>query len=247
MSQSGKATGWDSDSNRLVAGRMKAWAVKKILASSPHVKTGGHRSSLVSLLLLLGLFSSLSLTADDYVECPDPLPDAFLPCRESCREHVANIVANLSQKSTPLSPQAIKQIVRFPLGQEQSSHYHLFQVSLERPAIDVRAKALKVLDGQATVLQDVLDGLCLSIRKTVLLDQDIALYGQLPTLFDFGQLGGQALDKILQPSGHVQIAFANALNRPIERTSIPVVILADCKQTLEVVPGPIEIQCREQS
>jgi len=68
--------------------------------------------------------------------------------------------------------------VRFSFSQEQSFHYHLFQVPLERPAIDVRTKTLKVLDGQTPVLQDVLDGLCLSIRKAVLLDQGIALYGQ---------------------------------------------------------------------
>jgi len=52
-------------------------------------------------------------------------------CHESCREHVAKFVANLSQKSTPLFPQAIKQIVRLTFGQEQSFFDHFFQVPQE--------------------------------------------------------------------------------------------------------------------
>jgi len=58
-------------------------------------------------------------------------------CRESCRGHVAKIVANLSQKSMPLSPQTVKQIVRLPFGQEQSSFDHLFQVPLKRSTVDL--------------------------------------------------------------------------------------------------------------
>jgi len=54
----------------------------------------------------------------------------------------------------PFSPQAVKQIVRFTFAQEQSFFDQLFQVSLKRSAVDVRTKALEVLDCQTAVLQD---------------------------------------------------------------------------------------------
>ena len=56
-------------------------------------------------------------------------------CRESCREHVAKFVANLSQESMPLFPQAIKQIVRLTFGQEQSFFDQFFQADQECPCL----------------------------------------------------------------------------------------------------------------
>ena len=81
----------------------------------------------------------------------------------------------------------------------------------------------------------MLDDLCLSARKAVLLDQNITLNRQFPTLFHLGQLGDSALDKVLHPPSQVHVAFADALNRPIEGASVSVVILADRKQTLEII------------
>ena len=39
---------------------------------------GGRRSCLVTLFLLCSLFTLLPFTADDYVECTDPVPDELL-------------------------------------------------------------------------------------------------------------------------------------------------------------------------
>ena len=97
----------------------------------------------------------------------------------------------------PLSPKAVKQIMCLTFDQEQSSLDHLFQVSLKSSAVDLWTLALEVLDCQTAVLQHVLDGLRLSTRKAVPFDQNIAPNRQFPTLFDLGQLGGQALDEVL--------------------------------------------------
>jgi hypothetical protein len=49
--------------------------VKKILRSSRRLRVGGRRSRLLTLFLLCSSLFLLSVTADDYVECSDPLPD----------------------------------------------------------------------------------------------------------------------------------------------------------------------------
>ncbi len=112
--------------------------MKKLLRSSRRAGKRDRRSRLVTLFLLCSSLFLLSVTADDYVECTDPIPDEFLPGRESCRQHVAKVVANLSQRSTPLSPRAIEQIVRLTFGQEQSFFDQFFQVPLKRSAVDLR-------------------------------------------------------------------------------------------------------------
>jgi hypothetical protein len=52
--------------------------VEKILRSSRHVRMRGRPSCLVTLFLLCSSCFFLSVTADDYVECTDPLPDEVL-------------------------------------------------------------------------------------------------------------------------------------------------------------------------
>jgi len=49
--------------------------VKRIFRSFRRLRAGGRRSRLVTLFLLCSSCFLLSLTADDYVECSDPLPD----------------------------------------------------------------------------------------------------------------------------------------------------------------------------
>ena len=49
--------------------------MKKILRSSRRVRRGERCSYPVVVFLLCTLFSLLPLTADDYVECTDPIPD----------------------------------------------------------------------------------------------------------------------------------------------------------------------------
>src|SRR4030042_7113912 len=42
-------------------------------------------------------------------------PPSHRSTHESCREHVANVVANVSQRSTPLSSQTVKQSPHLPI------------------------------------------------------------------------------------------------------------------------------------
>ncbi len=52
--------------------------MKKILRSSRHVGMRGRPSCLVTLFLLCSSCLLLSVTANDFVECTDPLPDEVL-------------------------------------------------------------------------------------------------------------------------------------------------------------------------
>jgi len=139
MSQSGRATGWDSDSNRVVvklnilAGRMKAWAVKKMVRSSPHVKTGGHPSSRVSLFLLLGLFSLLPLTADDYVECADLFPDEFPEMVGLFEIPVRNLVIPF-----------ILPFLRFNPGLKNPNHPNLLEIYLIITSRIIRSTVIRI-------------------------------------------------------------------------------------------------------
>jgi 4-carboxymuconolactone decarboxylase len=84
---------------------------------------------------------------------------------------------------------------------------------------------LKILNGQTAVFQNVAKGFGLAVRKPMLLDQHVPSDGLLTSLSDFGKLGSQPLDKILQPAGQVPIgsdlpemivsfAYSEVLSRP---------------------------------
>ena len=50
----------------------------------------------------------------------------------------------------------------------------------------------------------------------------------------------------MTPPGHVHVSFPNVLDGTIKGGSVPVVILADGKEPLEVVTSPVQAQRREQ-
>jgi hypothetical protein len=66
---------------------------------------------------------------------------------------------------------------------------------------DIRAQPLETLDGQAAVLQDVSEGLDLTVRKPVLFDEHIPADGLLAALPDLGKLSGQSFVEVFNPAG----------------------------------------------
>jgi len=72
----------------------------------------------------------------------------------ACRKGVANIVANLVQRST-LFCEPVDQMVGPAFDDDKPSVRHRFQVALQRPPIDLGAKTLEILNGQAAMFQDV--------------------------------------------------------------------------------------------
>jgi len=59
-------------------------------------------------------------------------------CRKACRKSVANIVANLSQRSTPLR-HPVKQIVGFTRNDDHASIHHRLEVALKGTTVDLGA------------------------------------------------------------------------------------------------------------
>ena len=70
--------------------------------------------------------------------------------------------------------------------------------------------------------------------------QHVPSDGLLATGSDFGKLGGQALNEVFDPAGHVHVAFAYALDCPVECGPVPVVIFTEREQPLEIVSGPVK-------
>lgn len=124
---------------------------------------------------------------------------------------------------------------------------HRFEIPLERSAGDARTESLKILDGQATMYQDMRKYQGLTLGEIVMFGEDIPADSMFPTLPDFGKLGAQAFHKKLQPTGHVHIVFPDTLNRSVECGPIPVIVFTDCEQPFEVIPSPVKTQCGEQS
>lgn len=51
------------------------------------------------------------------------------------------------------------------------------------------------------MLKDVSEGLGLTIRKAMFLDEQVPADRLLPSFSDLGKLGGQPLNEVFQPSG----------------------------------------------
>ena len=107
-------------------------------------------------------------------------------------------------------PHPVNQLVGRPLQNQQPYVHHGPQVPLQRPPVDLGAQALEILDSQAAVLRNVSECLGLAIRKARFLDERIPVHGPLPALSDFGKLGGQSLDELFHPAGHVRAALTDA-------------------------------------
>ena len=63
------------------------------------------------------------------------------------------------------------------------------------------------------------------------------------------ELGRKALESCgeeLDPAGHVHMRPSHGLQRAVECCPIPVIVLAESKESLEVVAGAIEAQRRKQ-
>jgi hypothetical protein len=67
----------------------------------------------------------------------------------------------------------------------------------------------------------------------LLFNEHVSSDGLLPALPDLDKLGGQALDKVLKPTGHIHAAFPDVLNCSVEGPSIPIVKFADREHPLE--------------
>jgi hypothetical protein len=112
---------------------MKAWAVKKILTLFPHVKTGGHPSSLVSLLLLLGVFLLLPLSADDCAERADPLPDEFLDLLGVIKTPVKNMDISF-----------LLLFLKFNPGLESPNHPHPLEIVLMITSLVIPSTVIRI-------------------------------------------------------------------------------------------------------
>jgi len=90
-------------------------------------------------------------------------------------------------------------------------------------------------------------GLGLAGGENVLVDEHVTSDHPFPSLPDLHQLGGQSGHEVLQPPGHVHVEFPDALDRPVEGGPVPVVVLADGEQALEVVARAVQAQGGEQT
>ena len=64
----------------------------------------------------------------------------------------------------------------------------------------------------------------------------------LSSLLDLSKLRCKTFNEELQPAGQVHPAFPYALDGRIERWAIPVVVLTDCEQPLEIVSRPVQTE-----
>lgn len=129
----------------------------------------------------------------------------------------------------------VNELIRGSIGDQQSLVEHNLKVALERPAVGVGTKLLKILDGQASVFQDESQRGSLARAEAMLLNQHITDDDSFAALFDFIELCGQAIDEEVQPAGEVHALIANALDGRIKCWVVAVVVFADCEQSLEVV------------
>jgi len=90
--------------------------------------------------------------------------------------------------------------------------------------------------------QNQAQGLRLSVIQSMLLDGEVHTNSTLPAFYHLAHLGGQTRHEILHPPGHAHVAFPDALDRPIKADTVPVIVLADGEQALEVVASAVQAQ-----
>jgi hypothetical protein len=96
------------------------------------------------------------------------------------------------------------------------------------------------------VLYDVAEGRGLAVRKSVFFNGHIPSDGLLTAFPHLGMLGGESLDEVFDPAGHIHVALADTLSGPVESVPVPVVISADREPPLGIISGAVEAQDGEQ-
>jgi len=155
---------------------------------------------------------------------------------------MSQVVSQVCRKFGPLLLDAVYQPIGRPFGNENPFLHHAPQLPLKRAPVDLRAERLELLDLDAPVFENVHQGLCLAGGEIVLVDEHVASDHPLPPLPDLHQLGSQSGHEVHQPPGHVHVALPDTLDRPIEGDPVPVVVLADGEQPLEVVTRAVQAQ-----
>ena len=117
---------------------------------------------------------------------------------------------------------------------------------MERAPLNSWAQMLELVDGNSAGLQHMTKGEHLSIRQVVPASEDILLNRQLSSPLDLGELGSKAESEEFDPTRHVHIRLSYALESTVESHAVPVVVLANGEQLLEVVARSVEAQGREQ-
>jgi hypothetical protein len=82
----------------------------------------------------------------------------------------------------------------------------------------------------------------LPLRQLVRLHEDVAMDRTLSPLLDPSQLRCKTFNEELRLAGQVHAPVAYALDGSIERWAIPIVVLADGGEPLEVVSRPIQTE-----
>ena len=130
---------------------------------------------------------------------------------------------------------------------QQSLLHKRPQVSLERPPGCSGAELLVIVNRQAPMLDDVAQRDSLPFRQRVLPHQGVPADCVLSAYLYLVELGGQPCREELEPAREVHVPFAHGSDRPVEGGPVPVVVLADGEEALEVVPGFVQAQSRKQA
>ena len=127
---------------------------------------------------------------------------------------------------------------------EQALRHKRLQVPLECPTVRSGAESLVGLNREAPMLDDVAQRDSLPVGQRVLPHQGIPTDRLFSTRLYLVELGGQPGREELEPPREVHVLLAHALDCPVERGPVSVVVLADGEEALEVVPRLVQTEGR---
>lgn len=132
------------------------------------------------------------------------------------------------------------------VGETEPLLHQTPEITLECSTLDSWTEMLELSDCNSAVFQHMTKGEYLSIREVVSSSEDVLPNRQFSTLLNLCKLSGKAASEEFDPTGHVHVFPSNTLESPVEGDAVPVVVLTDREQSLEVIARSIETQGREQ-
>ena len=129
----------------------------------------------------------------------------------------------------------VLQAARAPRAQEQALVDQDLEVTLQGPARSSRTQPLEFDDGGPAAVKHMPQDKSLASRQAVPAGEQVAPDGQFSSSLHLRELGSESLGEEFDPAGHVHVRLTYALKRSVESQPVAVEVLADGKESLEVV------------